>query len=425
MVSFAQLRNAEPAAWSTAADDFLGAAKQCERIKDDIHDNGVKPLDANWTGIAYGRARQTLTTVAGQAEVVAVLARSAVDPLDTLNHAVQTAQREVENAITMARNAGLDVDDATGEISIPPGTPMSKVDDMTRIGRDARRLIDDAVEAATQADTLCATALTATDGADPTHISVGDAQAIQAENTKNALAELRDTLPDGLPPEQVAQWWNGLTPRQQFDLERACPTELFDLPGIPASVRTTIDRPDLGYSSVGTVRYARDNVEQTSMDWAGKDNCTNYASDALGYGGRMPQKQNSYTLPRWDSDGWYDGTNGDGSDPLPRSLTHTRSWAGAQANHDFFLHHGGTVVHGDDVRPGDVMYYTQTQTSGDLTVGETHHTVVVTGVLPDGQVLYTQHSDPALNYPLSGRLPEFQQQHGQQLIEIVRPKVTW
>ncbi|MCV7230486.1 amidase domain-containing protein [Mycolicibacterium komossense] len=425
MVTFGELRGAKPGAWSSAADDFLAAAKQCERIKDDIHDNGVRPLDAHWTGIAYGRARDVLTQVADRAEVVSIFARSAVDPLDTLNHAVETAQRELENAIVMARNAGLDVDDVTGQVSIPPGTPTSEINEMTRVGQTAARLIDDAVEAATQADDACSSALGATINADTPGATKDVAQSVQADNTKKALTELRDTIPDGLPPEAVAQWWNGLTQKEQSDLERACPTELSDLPGIPDSVKTAIDRPDLGYSSVGAVRYARDNYHNDSLDWPGKDNCTNFASDALAYGGRMPQKQNSYTLPRWDDDGWYDGTRGDPQDPLPRGLTHTRSWGGAQANHDFFLHHGGTAVSADQARPGDLAYFTATQETGGLHPGETHHAAIVTGVLPDGQILYTQHSEGALNYPLSGRLPAIDQELGQQQIEIVRPKVTW
>ena len=424
MVTFAELRGAQPAAWSSAADDFLAAAKQCERIKDDIHDNGVKPLADNWTGIAYGRARDVLTQVANRAEVVSIFARSAVDPLDTLNHAVETAQRELENAVTMARNAGLDVDDASGEVSIPAGTPTSKINEMTRVGQTAARLIEDAVEAATQADNACSDALDATITTDTPTATKEVAQGVQAENTKRALTELRDTIPDGLPPEAVSQWWNGLTPKEQFELGRACPTELFDLPGIPDSVKTAIDRPDLGYSSAGAVAYAKKNWDNRSLDQF-TDNCTNFVSDTLAYGGGMRPKEDGWLPRHFDDDGWSDGTTGASGDPFPPGWSHTRSWALAQANHDFFLKNGGNVVSPSDARPGDILYYTQTQQSGDLEPGETHHAAVVTGVLPDGQVLYTQHSDGGLNLPLNGRLPEFQQGLGQQQIEIVRPKVTW
>ncbi|SID35521.1 Uncharacterised protein [Mycobacteroides abscessus subsp. abscessus] len=40
-------------------------------------------------------------------------------------------------------------------------------------------------------------------------------------------------------------------------------------------------------------------------------------------------------------------------------------------------------------------------------------------------MIYTQHSDGATNYALSGRLPEFELAYGDQNVEVVRPKVTW
>ncbi|MCU1647961.1 MAG: amidase [Nocardia sp.] len=427
MVTFAELRDAKPASWTTAADDILAAAKQCERIKDDIHDNGVKPLDESWRSNGYGRARDVLTKVADRAEVASVLARAAVDPLDTLDHAIQIAQNELRNGITTAQDAGLVVDSATGAVSLPPNVPKDEVDSKNKARSNAQTLINDAIEAATQADVLCAQALTDAGNADITKTSIDDAKKIQADDAKKALEEIRDTLPDGLPPDEVAKWWNGLTRQEQFDLSRACPVELYDLPGMPDSAKKAIDRPDLGYSSVGTVRYALDNWDKSSMDWEGKDNCTNFASNALEYGGGMRQKESMFGLiPRhYDKNGWSDGTNGNASDPMPPGYTHTKSWGGAQANHDFFLRNGGEVVSADQARPGDLMYYNGAQTAGNPHPGETHHTVIVTGVLPDGQVLYTQHSDDAKNYPLYSRLPEFQSDLGKQNIEIVQPKVTW
>ncbi|GAB2549383.1 amidase domain-containing protein [Nocardia heshunensis] len=427
MVTFAELRDAKPASWTTAADDLLAAAKQCERIKDDIHDNGVKPLDEHWTSTAYGRAREVLTQVANRAEVASILGRAAVDPLDTLSHAVQIAQNELRNGIDIAEGAGLTVDPVTGAVSAPAHRSRDEVAEMAKYRSDAQRLINDAIEAATQADTLCLQALSAALGADITTTSIDDAKKIQADNTKKALEEIRDTLPDGLSADQTAQWWNKLTPQEQFDLERACPVELYDLPGIPDSVKKELDRADLGYSSVGTVRYALDNWNNSRLDWVDKDNCTNFASDALKYGGGMPEKESDFGLiPRhFDKNGWSDGSNGEGDDITPPGWSHTPTWGGAQGNRDFFVKNGGQVVSPDKAKPGDVMYYEGADTPGNPHPNEVHHTVIVTGVLPDGQILYTQHSGDAKNYPLYGRLPEFESDLGKQNIEIVQPKATW
>jgi hypothetical protein len=46
-------------------------------------------------------------------------------------------------------------------------------------------------------------------------------------------------------------------------------------------------------------------------------------------------------------------------------------------------------------------------------------------VLPDGQVLYTQHTPGAANYSVQDRLPMIEQGEGAQTITIVRPKETW
>ncbi|GAA3699772.1 hypothetical protein [Gordonia hankookensis] len=73
--------------------------------------------------------------------------------------------------------------------------------------------------------------------------------------------------------------------------------------------------------------------------------------------------------------------------------------------------------------PGDVVYfnYAQPHASGDVS----HHTAVVTGVLPDGQILYTQHTPGAANLSVQDRLPMIEQSEGQQSITIVRPSETW
>ncbi|KAA0100119.1 amidase [Mycolicibacterium sp. P1-18] len=401
------------------------AARQCERVRDDIHDNGVAPLNDHWSDHVGALASDALKSVASRAGVVAILARSSVDPIDTLNHAVSIAQNELENGVQIAESAGFRVDPITGSISPPPGMPVEEMNSKMASVASAQQMISDAVEAATQADGLCASALRDTNAFAETG-DIDAAQRVQADNAQKALEEIRDTLPDGLTPDQVAKWWGHLTASEQFDLERACPAELFNTSGIPDAAKAAIDRPELGYSSAGTVQYAIDNWNNPRLD-AFKDNCTNFVSDSLSYGGNLKQREDWFLPRHFDTDGWSDGTGGN-RDGLPPGLSHTPSWAAAQNNRDFFLHNGGSVVDKpEQVRPGDVVYYTMTQDSpaAGLAAGETHHAAVVTGVLPDGQVLYTQHSGDGKNFPLYGRLPQFEQSYGQQKIEIVQPRRTW
>lgn len=422
VVTFAQLRAAKPSLWTTAAQDLRKAGQQCQRIEDDIHNNGVKPVNDHWPDHVGQLAAEALKKTASKAQVASILARAGVEPVDSLAHAIETAQNELENGVHFAESNGLKVDSATGKVSLP--ATLGKNDNPTTMViamNQAQKLIDDAVEAATQADTLCTSALNEASGsaANP-DTTVGQAQDVQRDAVKDALEEMRDTLPEGLSPTDVQMWWNGLTPEEQFNLERAAPTELMNLDGIPDDVKKRIDRPELGYSSAGAVDYAKRNWDNTKLDWENKDNCTTFASNALRYGGGMKTKDaDTWPVNHWDRDGWSDGGMG-GDDPVnPNKGTYSPSWGGAQNNHDFFLNHGGTVVTDpSQVRPGDVVYWTKAD-------GEVHHTAVVTGVLPDGEVIYTQHSDGATNNALSGRLPEFEQSYGKQTVEVVRPKVTW
>ena len=91
---------------------------------------------------------------------------------------------------------------------------------------------------------------------------------------------------------------------------------------------------ELGYSSVGAVKYAIENWNNSDLD-VFKDNCTNFVSDSLSYGGGMPQKEDWWLPRHFDSDGWSDGTAGN-SDPFPPGLSH-----------------GGIVKHGRRAVPED------------------------------------------------------------------------
>lgn len=427
MVTFAELRSAKPALWTTAAQDLRKAGQQCDRVEDDIHNNGVQPLTDAWDDHVGQLAVGVLKNIATKAETTSILARAGAEPVDALAHAVRTAQTELENGVSMAESNGLKVDPATGKVSLPQ--KLGRDDNPTTMllmMNQAQRLIDDAIEAATQANNLCDEALQkASGGVLNPEITKGQAQDVQKLAVKNALEEIRDTLPDGLSSNQVRMWWNGLTPEEQFNLERAAPTELMNLDGIPDDVRTRIDRPELGYSSAGTVDYAQRNVKNEGLDWKDKDNCTTFVSNSLRYGGGMKTKEDPDAMwpvvpsDHWSQNSWTDNGMG-GDNPLdPRSAAYSPTWGGSQNNHDFFLNHGGTVVSDpSQVRPGDVVYW-------KMADGEVHHAAVVTGVLPDGEILYTQHSDAGLNNALNGRLPEFEQAYGEQTIDVVRPKVTW
>lgn len=432
MVSFKELRSAQPSAWSNAASDMKSVAKQCQRVSDDIHDNGVMPLSTSWADHVGSLAVGVLRAVAGRAEVSAILTRSSVDPLDTLAHAVKIAQNELENGISLAENNRLKVD-GSGSVSMPDNVAEADRANLMAILGRAQTLINDAVEAATQADALCASSLKDADAQETRPIGDVDAakeaaEAVQSKNSQRALEEIRDTIPDGLSPDEVAQWWNGLTSDEQRDLSRAAPVELYDLAGIPDSVKREIDRPQNGYSAVEVIRYAKAHVNDSDID-VYPNNCANFVSHALHAGGIPYKFSSTPEIARWDTDGWGATLGGEMNIPGLGGLDHTKSWGFAPSQRDFFVKHGAQMVGPGDVRPGDVAYWEYAQSGHiegqDRTPGEIHHTAVVTGVLPDGEILYTQHTGPGLDKPLYGHLPQVATESGGQQMEFMRPVRTW
>lgn len=289
-------------------------------------------------------------------------------------------------------------------------------------------MITAAVAAATAADNECAAAIGRTVSANEAHMTPEDAQEIQQNNVRAALQEMRDTIPKDATPEEVSRWWSNLAPKQQTNLEKACPVEIYRLTGIPDADKQRIDRPDQGFSSTKAVKWALEHKDDTSID-VYENNCANFVSNALHEAG-LPYKINPWKGARYDSGGWGQTPAGELNLPWGEGWDHTKSWGFAPAQKDFFLDHGGATVTPDQARPGDVVYweYTQAGTTPDgntMSPGLAHHAAIVTGVLPDGQVVYTQHTPGNTDLPLDGRLPEVAMHEGQQKIEIVTPKKTW
>jgi hypothetical protein len=415
MVTYAQLRDARPDLWQTAADDLLAAAKQSERTAENIHANGIRPLEDSWADATGNLARGTLVTVANRMVNAGVLARGATSALDALQDALSIAQRQLHSAVADAQVHGFVVGE-NGRLDFAPGT---LVDAMTIISMmNLQRLIDDAVEAATQADEACVTAFTAVD-VDPDSVTLDDARERQSTAVHQALLEMRNLLPDGLGPLQVEQWWRSLTPQQQHDLMRAVPVELADLDGIPESVKQQLGDDGRGYSPLAAVRWALGNYANEDIDIFG-NNCANFASHALLEAGLGEKGWNTL-----QDDAWGRSLAGDWHIPWISGKSHTETWYNSDLQRQFFLDNGGSQIQPQDARPGDIVYFNYADGEGGNPDGVSHHTAVVTAVLPDGEILYTQHTPGAANQSLQDRLPVGEQHEGRQGISIVRPKETW
>ncbi|GAA5088392.1 amidase domain-containing protein [Nocardia iowensis] len=419
MATFAELRDAKPDLWQSAADDLLAISKQTERTADNIHANGVKPLEDSWPDKTGSLARGVLTRVANRMVNASIMSRGAMSALDVLQDAVAIAQRQLSAAVNYATAAQLSVD-ANGRVVIPPDIPFEPSLYISQM--NAQRMIDDAIEAATQADQACVEAIAAV-SVDPDDVTKAQAQAHQSTAVHKALEALRNTLPDGLSPMQVREWWQSLTPQQQKDLMRAVPVELAKLDGIPEDVKKSLRDDGRGYDPVNAVSWALAHANDTGID-VFNNNCANFASHALRAGG-LKDKMDFWSWGTLDSDNWGTSPAGDVGVPFIEGKTHTESWYNSDSQRKFFLENGGTQVSVSDARPGDIVYFDYNDGPGGHPDGVSHHTAIVTAVMPDGEVLYTQHTPGASNQSLQNRLPMVEQGEGRQNITVVRPKETW
>lgn len=228
---FADLRAAQPGLWHEAAVDLRSASVLHDDSSDEIHANGVQKLKDNWFDALGELARGELVALADKFRSAGLLDGGAASALDTLQDAVDVAKRECDQAVESALNRGLTVS-ADGRVDLPADTAGLDVELLEFYRDDAQRMIDDAVEAATQADEAGRSAINNLK-VDPDTTSTGRALELQAGAVQDALSMMRNQLPDGLTPQQQAEWWNALSAKQQQDFMRAVLLELSRLEGIP------------------------------------------------------------------------------------------------------------------------------------------------------------------------------------------------
>jgi hypothetical protein len=305
-----------------------------------------------------------------------------------------------------------------GQVSQQPGWNCDE--DAQKAGQ-ANRLIQEALTSATAIDNEAHAELDRLAAAVNTTDLTTALNTVQQQASDTQLQMLDDALPIGADPATVAAWWNALTPAQQHQYELATPVELDDLDGIPADVKKSMEGTD-GYNRVEMVRWAQQNVNNTSIDIF-DNNCANFVSNSLEHAGM--DEHLDFWKGTQSSDSWGHGAQTGWGWLDEHDYSHSDSWAQADAQRNFFLSHGSTQVPQAQAQPGDIIYFEQDGPGGPTDPGKVHHAAVVTSVTPDGTIHYTQHSDPRSNANLDGRLPANDVHEGNQKVVIVRPKQTW
>ncbi|MGW7245987.1 amidase domain-containing protein [Streptomyces decoyicus] len=418
MVTYSELISAHPRKWKEAADDWAALAKYALNAANDVREQGAKPLADNWADEVGASAAGDFIKLANQLESAYDLLLSVKMVMEGMHTSLDTAMSTACQITDLSRAHDLPVGDDGMPLECPAPNAAA---DKQQAYNDIVALREQALRQATEADEKTAAELYRLAGT----VGISDPDKALKEQNRASHVEM-DMLAADIPkantdPAAVRAWWNGLSEKQQYDMMRAEPVKLAHLDGIPESAKREMRGTDGKFDRVKMVEYALDN-------WNKKDpiqfdnNCTNFVSQALDHAG-MQKKIDPWSGARGD-DTW-GNTGGIGIDSIDASLYYSKTWAGAENQQNFMLKHGGEEVPRSQARPGDIIYYEQQGPDAESERGNTHHAAVVTAVMPDGEVKYTQHQDSYQNVSLPGRLPATEKAEGQQRIRIVRPHPDW
>lgn len=419
MVTYQQLKDAQPGEFATAADDWLKLAKEAEAAAEDVYERGGRKLEDNWADALGQQAKGYCRKIAQDFQAAGMAIRGVVTTLDGLADALEMAKRNLDSAVDFATKSGLKVD-GNGKVTVPKGVTDPQAADRAK---QAGWLIWDAVNDATRIDNEAAASLRRLiQPASITKLMNQDelAKEILNDEVKKAghasLNMIKQTMPLNADPATQAAWWNGLTPAQRDEYMKAAPVNLYDMKGIPADVKQQLAGND-GLNRIEMIRWAEKYGTGTHSDVPGMDNCTNFVSYAMHDGGGLPEdKLGDSPDDQWFADHILFGP--DQVESLNR-FEHSPPWGAASNQHDYLLNNGGETVSERDARPGDIVYLR------DLT-GTIHHTSIVTAVTPDGELMVTQHNPNHANVGLGDRLAtnEIRTGKNDQTI-IVRPHPNW
>jgi hypothetical protein len=390
MITVSQLVTARPTLWTSASDGWNAMVNLARQTSADIRDSGQHKVQDNWQDAVGQKAGAKLGNLANEFDIAGYTFSSVVMVLEGLATAVEMAQQTLADALAQAAAIGLAIADDGTVTVVEDGLPGAAADAQAPA---VQELVHTALNAATTADQ---------DATKQLHTLLAQTTATNAANvldnvqsaaSQDELDMLAAILPTGATPAEVADWWNSLTPQQQTELENAVPTKLYGLNGIPQSVRQQLAGSG-PVNKMTFVQYALDHWNDTSLDWDGEDNCTNFTSIALNHAG-MQVVNNS------PPDQWSPGFTEFGG--WVAAETSTPSWGAAQNLHDFLTtYEGARQVPLSQAKPGDAVFW-QDDAGDGATPGHIHHTAIVTAVMPNGDIRYTQHSDSAVDQSLDGR----------------------
>lgn len=429
MLTVNQVKDSSPDKWGDAEEALARMSKDMNEAAEGLYDRAGGMLKGFWTDANGKRAHARVAELAGSYTVLAMLLRAACSVLTGLDLSLGTCRNTLNELLSQATEYGFSVaDDGTVELSSeqPPSTnPTLAIVKAKSIQAGLKDALSDATRIDEQAaHTLGDERMTRLDFDKDGDVDEDDINGHRDKDqtldmsSQAALQEILAVMPLDETEQEQRRWWNSLSKEEQQMYMNAAPLEVAGMKGVPGDVKSQMSGSDeLGYDRLRLLQYAQDNWDNEGIDNM-QNNCTNFVSRALENAGL--DHKGTFTLQddSWGHGLWTDGPWG------PNPGAYTDSWGGADAQHDLFVRSGSKEIPQSDVRPGDIAYWSQAG-AGDNPAGVEHHAAIVTGVLPNGDVLYTQHSSNREDQSLAARLPYNNVQEGDQNIRFVRVEQTW
>ncbi|EHR61449.1 alpha/beta hydrolase [Saccharomonospora cyanea] len=250
MVSFRDLRDADPSAFDDLAEAWSRLAEELTATSSDVKTT-VGGLDG-WHGQAADTARTHFEDVRSSYDTAAEYIERIPRALRNLSDVVTGAQRTVDDVVeTVDAYRSFSLDPDTGEVRADSGGLLDwRSDEEKARDRNTAQELTDTVRsvltAVTEADQVATAALAQ---------ALPSAAGLELE----AIGEGNVLHPADLPgddasPQEVRQWWDSLTPMEQESAIYTHGDVIGGLDGIPASDRDRANR----------VRFAEEHAELTA-----------------------------------------------------------------------------------------------------------------------------------------------------------------
>ncbi|WP_434581838.1 alpha/beta hydrolase [Carbonactinospora thermoautotrophica] len=227
MVSLPELRDAQPEAFSAAADAWRALAEQVRARSDELGKHS-RSLSGAWEGPAHRAATAQLDRVGGDLRAGADRMLEAARVL--ADHAARVAEAKsmLQRALQAAAGTPLRIGD-DGSVSWPPMPATGNPADLQARAEEIARGIQAALQLANAADQEASARLAAVV---PAAMLAGPGGLVPPDQIP----------PKGTDPKKVKQWWDSLTPEQQRYVIDHYPGLIGSLDGIPCVVRDEANR---------------------------------------------------------------------------------------------------------------------------------------------------------------------------------------